>query len=483
MSSEDYVKSAKVTLLECAPVGKFSRLVHHFMLKKHLPALFSVWGIISIPIAGWLAVAFASPFLVRAHESNAGYLAALLLIPVLFLLVKMLLKPSHFKVTPEGVSYYWAGSFMISGKVLRWNEIQKISVIQPDHTSRVQSRLLRFCGPQRRMDLKLDEVTDPLTLPSFYDAILEYAPHVPRDPEVQSVLGSDQANASYTELWLKALTAPPERSRLELLSPGTSLQDGDYVVQERIGVGGQGVAYTANMHNSPSKVVLKEYVLPLGVSHGIKAESLEKFHMEAHILSQLDHPQIVRLLDFFFEDHRAYMVLDYVEGRNLRALLQSTGALPETQVVELATQMADILEYLHSRNPAIIHRDFTPDNLILTADGILKLIDFNVAQHQKISATATVVGKHSYIAPDQFRGHATPQSDIYSMGATISFLLTSTEPKPISVSHPRQKVCTISPELDEIVSRCTAIDPAGRFASATKFREALHTLSPPPRLA
>ncbi|MBX9725263.1 MAG: serine/threonine protein kinase, partial [Candidatus Obscuribacterales bacterium] len=227
-------------------------------------------------------------------------------------------------------------------------------------------------------------------------------------------------------------------------------------------------------------VVLKEYVLPLGVSHASKAESLEKFQLEAQILGQLDHPQIVKLVDFFFEDHRGYMVLEYVQGRNLQSLCHSEGALSESKVIELAKQMSMILDYLHTRKPAIIHRDFTPDNLILTADGTLKLIDFNVAQQQKLSATATVVGKHSYIAPDQFRGQATPQSDIYSMGASIAYLLTGTEPKPISSTHPKMKNPQVSDEMDAIVAKCTAIDPSRRFASAAEFRQALDSLSGSP---
>src|SRR5581483_12186920 len=107
------------------------------------------------------------------------------------------------------------------------------------------------------------------------------------------------------------------------------------------------------------------------------------------------------------------------------------GQFTQTRVLELATQMCDILAHLHGQSPPVLHRDFTPENLILDVDGNLRLIDFNVAQQMESTATRTVVGKHSYIPPEQFRGKATTQSDIYAMGASIFYLLTGTEPEPI----------------------------------------------------
>src|SRR5581483_5192636 len=100
-------------------------------------------------------------------------------------------------------------------------------------------------------------------------------------------------------------------------------------------------------------------------------------------------------------------------------------------------QMCEILAYLHGLEPPVVHRDFTPDNLMITDDGTLKLLDFNVAMSADNAATSsTAVGKHAYMAPEQFRGLPEPKSDIYSLGATLHFLLTGRDPEPISVSHP-----------------------------------------------
>jgi hypothetical protein len=476
-------------MLECAPMGKFARLVHDFAFKKQLPTAFGIWGVISIPIAIWLFYLFASALSnagAQGEDSGPGMIALIILFPFLLFLIRLLARPTHICVTQTGVAYCWQRTMSFYGKTLRWKELAEISVLQPRNTSRVQSRLLRFSGGGKKVDLKIDEVTEPDLLPVLFEAIRLHAPSVPRDPELQAMLGSDRANTSYTELWLKALTAPPERSRLAPLSEGTTLQAGVYKILDRIGVGGQGVAYSAARRSSSDSgagaesgsntVVLKEYVLPVGVSYGTKVESLEKFQREAQILGAIDHPQIVKLLDFFFEDHRGYMVLEYIEGNTLQALVSKSGALAEEQVIELALQMANILTYLHSREPAVIHRDFTPDNLMLAESGILKLIDFNVAQQKKTTATATVVGKHAYISPDQFRGQVTPQSDIYSLGASLYFLSTGCEPKPISVLHPRQKNDAVSEELDHVVATCTATESSARFVSASQLSEAVSKL-------
>jgi serine/threonine protein kinase len=109
-----------------------------------------------------------------------------------------------------------------------------------------------------------------------------------------------------------------------------------------------------------------------------------------------------------------------------------------------------------------VHRDFTPDNLILTSSGLVKLIDFNVAQQTSGTVTATVVGKHSYLPPEQFRGKAAPGSDIYALGAMLSFLLTAKEPEPLSVAHPHALNPAVSESLDLIISQATQLDCAAR---------------------
>lgn len=211
--------------------------------------------------------------------------------------------------------------------------------------------------------------------------------------------------------------------------------------------------------------MLKEFILPVYVDVNVRRQALESMQHEAAMLKRMDSPRVVKLIEFFVEDHRGYLVLERIDGLSLRRVVEAEGRMSEERVRELAAQMCSILTYLHSLSPPVVHRDFTPDNLILGKDGILKLVDFNVAQQTESTATGTVVGKHAYLPPEQFRGRPTPQSDIYAMGATLVYLLIGEDPEPITCSHPILQREEISPELDQIVARATALDTTKRYAT------------------
>ncbi len=150
------------------------------------------------------------------------------------------------------------------------------------------------------------------------------------------------------------------------------------------------------------------------------------------------------------------------------------GSCLQKQVIVLARQMCELLEFLHSCDPPIIHRDFTPENLMLTEGGQLKLIDFNVAHRLESSSTRTVVGKHAYVPPEQFRGRPTAQSDIYALGATMYFLLTGEDPEPITRSDLSGDIA-VPLSLSQIIMKATEPNAAERFQSATELKEALAT--------
>ncbi|MBA3860092.1 MAG: hypothetical protein C0507_24555, partial [Cyanobacteria bacterium PR.3.49] len=241
---------------------------------------------------------------------------------------------------------------------------------------------------------------------------------------------------------------------------GERLKESQYEVLGRLGLGGQGTAYLCTEISVGKKVVLKETILPTFVDQVARQNALSRFEQEARLLNRMDHPQIVKLTDYFIEDHRSYLVLEHIEGGNLKEHVARKGRLSEAEVREFALQMCDILEYLHSLN--VVHRDFTPDNLMLTQDGLLKLIDFNVAKNEEVGITATVVGKHAYIPPEQFRGKPTHKSDLYAMGATLSFLLTALEPTPITQSSPQNTNEEISDDLNSIIKDLTSLSEEKR---------------------
>ena len=288
----------------------------------------------------------------------------------------------------------------------------------------------------------------------------------------QSMLPS--SGHSYTEIWLQSLTQSPERKTLEPLEPGQIVGENRFEVLRSLGVGGQGTAYTCrkSLDKNSESVVLKETILPVFVDAVVRRKAFEAFEREAKLLQSLDHPGIVKLIDHFVEDHRAYLVLEHIKGRNLREIVLGSGALVEEQTRGLAVQMCEILAYLHENS--VVHRDFTPDNLVLDSTGKLKLLDFNVAQQIQAGSTGTIVGKHAYLPPEQFRGKATAQSDIYAFGATLYFLLIGNDPEPISQSSPTARNSHVSPSMNQIVKKATALDASNRYTTAQEIKSDLN---------
>lgn len=285
---------------------------------------------------------------------------------------------------------------------------------------------------------------------------------------------------TYTQLWFKYYSTASDRKRTGQLPQGDTLSDGRFQVVGAIGGGGQGTAYLALDAHAASEqhqeIVLKEYILPVHRGQQVLEATIKKLEQEAAILRIIDHPNIVKMMAEFVEDHRGYLVMEYVQGRSLKELVHQEGPQPENAVKEFALQICSVLDYLHHMTPAVVHRDLTPDNLILQDDGIVKLVDFNVAHQLESAATATVVGKHCYIPPEQFRGRPTAQSDIYAFGCTMHYLLTGQEPEPLTVSRPRTLNENVSEELNAIVATCTQLDAVKRFNNIEEVRQALEAL-------
>ncbi len=354
-------------------------------------------------------------------------------------------------------------------------------------------------------------------------ALLKYAKPEAISIEAQKLLNPTDPS-TYTALWLDSLSALPTRLTSDLLEPGATVSNGRYSVVEQLASGGQATIYKAIDHqadqdnhenassdatlfeaaapgvkqnsigssrrdsnaeayescsaeqehpDSELRIVLKEFVLPTNAGVDVCTRALKNIEKEAELLRKIAHPQVVQLRDFFVEDHRGYLVMQYLSGQSLRMLVDREGPLQESTVRNIGKKMVQILHYLHTLTPPVVHRDFTPENLMLTDEGELILIDFNVAQELEGGFTRTIVGTHSYIPPEQFRGEVTTQSDIYAFGATLYFLLTGEEPEPISQSHPQILRPEVSEHLDNIVAGCTALDLNERYRDA---QTVLHTL-------
>lgn len=301
----------------------------------------------------------------------------------------------------------------------------------------------------------------------LYYAIRKWTPKTLLSKEIQEKLVGTTAlsETRYTQIWYDVLTSKPTTNRVSSLRYGDQLQHGRYAIVDQLPSGGQANIYLAES-NEGTRVIVKEFILASGGSVAALVESAADFENESTMLSSLDHPCIVKLLDSFAEERRMYLVLEHIDGKSLRTLVQENGTMAEADVQRLAVEMCDLLSYLHHLPVPLVHRDFTPDNLVLSADGHLRLIDFSVAFRGKNVKTSEFSGKHAYTPPEQFRGDPCTQSDIYALGATLSFLLTGNDPEPISRSSPKSEGVSISERFNAIIEGATELDLDKRFESA-----------------
>ncbi len=380
-------------------------------------------------------------------------------------------RPTHVQFSRSGLRFIFKMMPMfMQDAVCPWSKIQQVTLEQvPGKASVADHRLVFKLTDGKKLRMRLGSISSIAGKEEILRAVERWAPSTPRSAEVISAL-QPPCDFSYTELWMEALTAPPKREKLKPLIEGAILRANQYRVMNMLGVGGQGTAYLAEDALSDQTVVLKEFLLPVYVDVSARRRALEIFEKEARLLKELSHPNVVKLVDYFIEDHRAYLVLEHIDGKSLRNLINQEGRLEEEQVRNLAKQMCEILHYLHSQSPPVVHRDFTPDNLILRKDGTLKLIDFNVAQQSdESSALSSVVGKPNYLSPEQFRGSPVPQSDIYALGACLQFLLTGEDPVAILSSNPSATRDDISEKLSDIVQKATEPELVNRFSKASEI--------------
>ncbi len=227
---------------------------------------------------------------------------------------------------------------------------------------------------------------------------------------------------------------------------------------------------------------------------GSPDEARQLFESEARILAQLSHPNLPEVSAFFQQGGRHYLVMEFVRGESLAARLEAAHApLLEGQVLEWAVQICDALAYLHERPQPIIFRDLKPSNVMVTPEGIIKLVDFGIArvfEAGKDHDTLTM-GSENYAAPEQWGGAQTdPRADLYGLGATLYHLLSNHPPLPAHVPDARTHVPgaqtplrQLNPALSEAlmaaVERAMQPEREARYGSATEMRTALLACLPP----
>lgn len=269
------------------------------------------------------------------------------------------------------------------------------------------------------------------------------------------------------------------------LAPGRLLQD-RYEIMGILGLGGMSAVYQARDQRFPN--VVKLCAVKEMKSHSLdpqlRAVAVQNFEREANILATLSHPAIPKVYDYFSEEARSYLVMEYIEGRDLEAILADlTGSLPQEQILEWAIQMCDVLQFLHEHTPPIIFRDMKPSNVMLDKHSRLRLIDFGIAKNFQPGQKGTIIGTEGYSPPEQYRGVADQRTDIYALGATLHHVLTRQDPRveppfsfherPIQAANP-----SVTNEFAQVVMRALEYEPDRRYVSAEEMQRALVALRP-----
>ncbi len=247
-------------------------------------------------------------------------------------------------------------------------------------------------------------------------------------------------------------------------------------------MGGMGAVYRArDLHfpNVEKKVAVKEMVNSAR-DPVVRDSIIHNFEREANILATLSHPAIPRIYDYFSQDERSYLILEFIEGKDLEAVLrESTGFFAESQVIEWAIELCDVLDYLHTHKPdPIIFRDIKPSNIMINPSQHIVLVDFGIAKPFQAGPKGTMIGTEGYSPPEQYRGEASPLADIYALGATLHHLLTRKDPRleaPFSFGERpvRQINPSVSVDLETVIYTAVHYNPENRFKSAAEMKEAL----------
>jgi len=266
-----------------------------------------------------------------------------------------------------------------------------------------------------------------------------------------------------------------------------------YVVTRVIGRGGMGSIYLAEDNRLSGRIcAIKEVYQARDLPEEVRAQGRDQFYREASVLAQLDHPNLPKVSDFFTEDERDYLVMDFVPGDDLKSLMDNARKrsefLPLKDVFAWGEQISDALEYMHGQDPPVIHRDIKPSNLKLTPHGLIKLVDFGlVKQMAPDEMTVTVIqgrGTATYTPLEQYggdTGHTDARSDLYALSATLYHLLTNQPPleakqrflRPHGLKPPSEINSRIEPRLEQAVLWGMALHPDERPDDAATFRQAL----------
>ncbi len=261
-----------------------------------------------------------------------------------------------------------------------------------------------------------------------------------------------------------------------------------YRIEELIGQGSMGVVYRAIDEKDGSPVALKVFYPDSQLTHSQQQDLLRRFEKEANILREIKHENVVGYREFGSFEGKEYLAMEYLEGQNLKDLLEMNVAFSLEEVVDIGLQVLSGLSSCHERG--IIHRDIKPANIVKLPSGVVKLTDFGIARiltDATISKTGMVVGTPNYMSPEQIKGEElTPATDIFSLGVVIYELVTRRKPFDgetiatimynvvnLNPPSPRFFSSEIPENAETAINRAIAKDPRDRYPNAREFQKDL----------
>ncbi|HEY5003336.1 MAG TPA: serine/threonine-protein kinase, partial [Ktedonobacteraceae bacterium] len=263
----------------------------------------------------------------------------------------------------------------------------------------------------------------------------------------------------------------------------TTLLQGRYQLLKEVGTGGFGAVYKAIDTQFDNRIVAIKEIRLQGLKPNEIIDATDTFNREVNILTDLRHPNLPRVYDHFTSPEHWYLVMDFIDGQTLETYLDTRGGrLPLDEVFTLGIQICTVLDYLHTRQPAIIFRDLKPTNVMITSNRQVFLIDFGAARYFKAGRTKDTIafGSPGYAAPEQYgKAQTTARSDIYSLGATLHEALTGKDPAedPFHFAPIHITGKTIPPDMDALIQRMVEMDMSKRPTSAAAIKVELWRIS------
>ena len=448
-----------------------------------LTVTFPLWGIASPIFMACMVMGMVSYIQSTNTEKIAellGFATLAMVYSISSLLLKRALVHDLISVDKQGIKLplLIGSSINMFNRFIPWSNVSSIQATVA--ADRKHSRLNIVKKKGGKLVLPIEQL-HPDFVEQFLLATQAWAPAARHESitELQDLLrigASKSSEASYTELWEEELGRRFSPTNYVPLEAGKVLRNSTLKVVSQLSSGGLSALYMCQL-DGKQLVVLKEAVIPEQGSESIRDKARELFEREAKLLMKLDNPGIVHVLDSFCEGERNYLLLEFINGIDLRQLVAQNGAQKEADVLEWAVQIAVALKHMHEREQPIIHRDLTPDNIVMRNDGQAIIVDFGAANEFIGTATGTFVGKHAYIAPEQLRGKASTSSDIYAFGCTLYYLLTGAEPEALLPSNPKELAPSTSDELCELIESCTQLESSDRYQSVAQMLPVLRRLA------